>query len=44
MEDSKILGHITNTSNNLNEAVDDRLQKVNAAWGNIRNIVITDKM
>merc|ERR1712112_154893 len=40
---SKILGHITNTTNNLNEAVDDRIQKANAAWHNIRNSVITDK-
>ena len=40
---SKILGHIMNTTNNLNEAVDDRIQKANAAWRNIRNSVITDK-
>ena len=32
-----------NTTNNLNEAVDDRIQKANAAWHNIRNSVITDK-
>ena len=32
-----------NTNNNLNEAVEDRLKKANAAWNNIRNSVITDE-
>ena len=40
---SKILGHIANANNNLNEAVDERIQKANDAWNNIRNSVITDK-
>ena len=39
----KILGHIMNTNNNLNEAVGDRIQKDKAAWHNIRNSFITDR-
>ena len=42
MTNSNILGPITNTDNNLNEAVDDRIQKANDAWDNIRNSVITE--
>ena len=40
---SKILGHIMNTTNNLNEAVEDRIQKAKAAWRYIRNSIITNK-
>ena len=40
---SKILGHIMNTDNNMNEAIQDRLLKSNNARVGIKNPYIANK-